>query len=209
MLKFYFPMHEICHFVSSKYASLPYLLWARWLPLPCKGETGVHKKHQCHETKTIARARRRASYTERRQSEEERFSRREGGRREGKRWGRREGERGGRKRRRRILPWGMSMCGLFWIFFHSKKGERKELRSWPIQGQSNFSQWLLCGHYSGPPREPQLTVEIVSWKKIQNKTNFSYGPINTKSKERPISKCNAENIPGNSGSFTWCGNAVA
>lgn len=101
MLKFYFPMHEICHFVSSKYASLPYLLWARWLPLPSKGETGVRKKHQCHETKTIARARRRASYTERRQSEEERFNGREGGRREGKRWGRREGERGGRKRRRK------------------------------------------------------------------------------------------------------------
>lgn len=61
--------------------------------MPSKGETGVRKKHQCHETKTIARARRRASYTEWRQSEEERFNGREGGRREGKR--------GGRKRRRK------------------------------------------------------------------------------------------------------------
>lgn len=33
----------------------------------------------------------------------------------------------------------------------------------------------------------------------QNKTNFSYGPINTKSKEQPRSKRNAEDITRNSG----------
>lgn len=52
--------------------------------------------------KTIARTQRRASYTEWRQREEERFSGKEEGRREGKRGGRK--QQGGRGEEGRTLP---------------------------------------------------------------------------------------------------------